>query len=137
MDEPEVIPRREALLGLGLLGLTTVALVGTVVFRIVQEAPPRTPQAPVTVWASQTPAKPLVEATTAAAEVESGPSEPRLAAEISPPAAPIPTIDDGAGSVPVSTNAIPADAALARPEAPVEEEIPAPALPYFVAPAGQ
>ncbi len=128
MDEPEVIPRREAVVGLGLLGLFTAALVGTVLFRIVQATPKRAPQTPATVWASQEPASPLTD------EAALTPGEPQLAAEISPPAAPIPTIDDGASSVPVSSNVSQPEPTTAPP---ASEHTPAPTLPYFVAPSAR
>lgn len=39
MEEHEVVRRREAVLGLGVLGLLGVALVGTVVIRIIEATP--------------------------------------------------------------------------------------------------
>lgn len=122
MDERETIPRREAAIGIGLLGLFTAALIGTVVFRIVQAGPQRGPQTTTTVWASQEPANVAGELDARAAP---------LAAEISPPAAPIPTIDDGASSVPVSSNVAP----LEPMNTPADS--PAPTSPHFVAPAGR
>ena len=129
MEERETIPRREATIGVGLLGILTAALVGTVVFRIIHAAPPRRPAQTSAVWASHSPIS---------AEGSLSAVEPQLAAEQLPPAAPIPTIDDGASSIPATSTTAPLPA-TAAPQLPSSESTRAPmdARPYFVAPSSR
>ena len=149
MEEPEVIPRREAVIGLGLLGALSLALVATIVFRIVNAAPRHALPGTSPLWAAA-PLEPptLVEATapmaapTTAAATPNAPVPPiddRYALETIAPAlpaaAPIPTIEDDSSSVPA--------ASLAPAFAPTQNERyssgPPPvevARPRFVPPSG-
>lgn len=115
MDDDETIPRREVLAGLSLLGVLTLALVGTIAFRIIHAAPRRGVPAPTTTWASQ-PATELAPAPHA-------PTTGQLFADdADPPAAPIPVIAEGSTSIPaVSTTDA---AALDAPAWPPEGERP-------------
>lgn len=99
MEEHDVISRREAVAGLGLLGVLIAGLIGTIVFRIVHARPKPAPQPSGVEWAMEQPpsygettADALAPAAadalhaTPIATVESGPSGASAAAAESAPA---------------------------------------------------
>jgi hypothetical protein len=109
MDDDETIPRREVLAGLSLLGVLSLALVGTIAFRIIHAAPRRGVSPSATTWASQ----PAVELAPAPAAPTTG---QLFADDADPPAAPIPVFAEGSTSIPaVSTTDATALDAQARP----------------------
>lgn len=121
MDD-EIIPRRDAIAGLGLMGMLLIALVGTIVFRIVNSSrdhagPPRRSMASVEVApdaaagsfasgaASEAHEAPIVaepiefDAVKPAAHEHQGPRSPGLESEVARPAAPseaLPQLDSEA-----------------------------------------
>jgi hypothetical protein len=129
MDEQDVIPRGEAIAGLALLGVLAAALVGTIVFRIVDAAPRRSPQIPTTTWASESDARTidnpmqLLSEEPQIGQIDS--SSPRQ------PAAPIPIADDESVSIPAASTT------HATPLPSDENQPPTAGRPHFVAPAGR
>lgn len=122
MEEQEGLPRREAALGVGLLGVLLIGLVGTIVIRIVHAKPRREAAPAAATWASQS----VPTTTTSPADV---PSDPTQLVGEDAPATPIPTVDARETSVaPASTIEAGGDA---WEEAPL-----APQPPAFVAPSG-
>jgi hypothetical protein len=133
MDEPDVIPRREAIAGVTLLGALGIALVGTIVYRIHYAVPIKATPRPQGSWTwanvAETPAP-----TTAVEDVPSAvaglPEEPLAAAIELPPVEPIPTIEDSSASIPAASTTV------APPPATVVEPAP-PVRPIFVAPGAR
>jgi hypothetical protein len=127
MDDDETIPRREAIAGLSLLGALTLALVGTIAFRIIHAAPRRGNPSPAANWASSQPAVEL-ESTPMAPVAPIAPTTEQLFTEdADPPAESIPVIANDSGGVPaVSTTGATASDTQSPP--------PASERPRFVAP---
>jgi hypothetical protein len=102
MDDDETIPRREAIAGLSLLGALTLALVGTIAFRIIHAAPRRGNPPPAANWASQ-PAVELESRPMAPVTPMAPTTELLFAEDADPPAESIPVIaDDSSGAPAVS-----------------------------------
>jgi hypothetical protein len=135
MDEGDGIPRREALTGLGFLAMLMLALVGTIVARIVRSAPEvvHGPAPPPPTWASQDLPAHVDDEVQQAGDPPAAedPSSNALAVDQLPIATPIPTVATDAASIPAGSEA----PALTPPdEMPPQEPI---ARPVFVAPAGR
>jgi hypothetical protein len=127
MEEQEALPRREAVLGVGLLGVLLLGLVGTIVIRIVHAKPRRGDAPSAASWASQSlPPAPVADAPIFAAQA---------AQEEAPPATPIPIVDANEGIVARASTAEPTEASSAA-DAPAETAPVAPQRPAFVAPGG-
>jgi hypothetical protein len=129
MDERETVPRRDAIVGLSLLGVFSLTLTGTLAYRIVYPTQHVPPKVVINEWISQGP-------------LPSDPSDlfpvdanaTRLAAEGFPTVDPIPTVTEGSPSVPAS--AINELETPPHVEAPAAMEAPRPAeAPTFVAPS--
>jgi hypothetical protein len=119
MDDHDVISRREAVAGLGLLSVLCAGLIGTIVFRIVHARPKPATPSQLTMWASD-----AVPPSRATADVAAAP----MAAEPLPSAAPIPTVDEGQSDVPTVSAAAP----LEVETPPVQSE-----PPLFIAPGSR
>jgi hypothetical protein len=119
MDEQEALPRREAAMGVGLLGVLLLGLVATIVIRIVHAAPRRGAAQSAATWASQN------EQPTPVADNAINPTQ--VARDDAPPATPIPSVDANEASVAPASTTETADAA--RESAPLTPQPPA-----FVAP---
>jgi hypothetical protein len=129
MDERETVPRRDAIVGLSLLGIFSLTLTGTLAYRIVYPTKHVPPKVVLNEWKSQGP-------------LPDDPSElfapdanaTQLATEEFPIVDPIPTITEGSPSVPAS--AINEVATPPQVEAPAAMEGSQPAeAPTFVAPS--
>jgi hypothetical protein len=129
MDERDTVPRRDAIVGLSLLGILSLTLTGTLAYRIVYPTRHVPPKVVINEWQSQGP-------------LPDDPSDlfapdanaPQLAAEEFPSVDPIPTVTEGSPSVPAS--AINDVEPPPRVEAPAVMEAPQPAeAPTFVAPS--
>lgn len=137
MDDDDAIPRREAVLGLGLLGALTIALVGAIVFRIVTVAPRKSPYAGAAQIVLAAPAQQLapgtvdVPAPAAMADAGAEGRENSL-----PPATPIATSDGDSRSLPAAATS---DVVTPPPIIldPPPETSPGAAAPIFVAPASR
>lgn len=129
MDEYESIPRRDALAGLGVLSLLALALVGTIVFRIVHSSPHHGAAHRAEAWTKQSPVipatgdSPLFSEPGAVVDSEIDPA--RL------PATPIPVASESSSNIPAASTA---ESTLVAP--PPEPQSP-PARPHFVAPASR
>lgn len=144
MDEHDTIPRREAILGLGLLGALSIALVATIMYRIVHSAPRNAPPVSAPTWAAAPAIVPEPATATAAPIVQThAPATgDRYAghpfATALPPAAAIPTTGDGSSSVPATSLApalMPVDQAPTMAEPPLAEPpLAEPQQPEFVRP---
>jgi hypothetical protein len=129
MEERDVVPRREAIVGLGLLGIFSIALTGTLAYRIVYPTKHEPPKVVLNEWESQgpLPADPSELFTPEA-------NAPQLANEEFPAVDPIPTVTEGSPSVPAS--AINEVETPPQVEAPATMDAPHPAeAPTFVAPS--
>lgn len=127
MEEQEALPRREAVLGVGFLGVLLLGLVGTIVIRIVHAKPRRGDAPSAATWASQgPPLAPVGDAPLGAAQV---------AQDEAPPATPIPTVDANDAIVAPASTAEPTEASNVA-DAPRETAPVAPQRPAFVAPGG-
>jgi hypothetical protein len=122
MDEQEALPRREAALGVGLLGVLLLGLVGTIVIRIVHAKPRRGAAPSAATWASQS--SPTTQPPVANVLGDAT----RIAGEDASPATPIPTVDATEASV-APASSIEADRAASE-AAPLT-----PQAPEFVAPS--
>jgi hypothetical protein len=129
MDERETVPRRDAIVGLSLLGILSLTLTGTLTYRIVYSTRHVPPKVVINEWKSQGP-------------LPDDPSDlfapdanaPQLATEEFPSVDPISTVTEGSPSVPAS--AINDVEPPPRVEAPTATEAPRPAeAPTFVAPS--
>jgi hypothetical protein len=97
MDERETVPRRDAIVGLSLLGIFSLTLTGTLAYRIVYPTQHIPPKVVINEWKSQGP-------------LPNNPSDlfapdanaPQLATEEFPTVDPIPTVMEGSPSVPAS-----------------------------------
>jgi hypothetical protein len=137
MDERESIPRRETVVGLGLLALLATGLVGTIVFRIVNAAPRNAELDPTAVALSDraavgNSADPTASAGVAARPLATAHQEPIGAEgvgglpEVTPTAA-----SEGSSDLPAAiTSEAPRWSPMAAPGPPAER-------PRFVAPANR
>lgn len=134
MEEGDGIPRREALTGLGFLAVLMLALVGTIVARIVRSAPEVVHgPAATTTWASQNMPAAADAELQSLGEPPAAPatSNDAVAVDELPTATPIPAIATEASSLPAASET----PALAPPvEMPPQQPA---ARPVFVAPAGR
>jgi len=129
MDERDVVSRREAIVGLSLLGLFSLTLTGTLAYRIVYPTKHEPPKVVLNEWKSQ---GPLPEDPSELFAPNS--SAPQLVTEEFPTVDPIPTITEGSPNMPAS--------AINEVETPPQIEAPAilepaqpVAAPTFVAPS--
>jgi hypothetical protein len=128
MDERDVVPRREAIVGLSLLGIFSLTLTGTLAYRIVYPTKHEPPKVVLNEWKSQ---GPLFDDPSDLFAPNA--SAPQLATEEFPTVDPIPTIPEGTQSVPASAID---EAEAPQIEAPAILEPARPAAaPTFVAPA--
>ncbi len=121
MDEQESISRREAAGGLSVLGVLMFALIGTIVFRIVQAAPRHSAIPAEPTWASNAPAAPLPAPS---------PAEHEPVGEALPIVSRIPVAAGGAGETPATSMS---DAPVAEEREPSHVD----QRPRFVAPTGR
>jgi hypothetical protein len=130
MDERETVPRRDAIVGLSLLGVFSLTLVGTLAYRIVYPTPHVAPKVVINEWASQ---GPLLEDPSAIFASE--PSATPLGNGTLPAVDPIPTVAEETTSIPAAANA--AVEETFEP-APTESASDPPTMqPYFVAPSSR
>jgi hypothetical protein len=133
MDEQDAIPRQEALAGVGIIAALSIALVATMVLRIVGSTP-ETPRRPATasMWAAQTESALATDVAFDEAPAplgEAAGDSAEIVAEPFPTATPIPTADTKSVSMP---------AASLSPtfELPIEQQPEPLERPVFIAPAG-
>jgi hypothetical protein len=119
MDDDDIISRREAVAGLGLLGVLFAGLIGAIGIRIVYARPKPATTSPPTLWASDAAAP-----SDGSADVAAAP----LASEPLPSAAPIPTVADQQSDVPTVSAAAPVE----EEAAPIRSE-----PPRFIAPGSR
>jgi hypothetical protein len=126
MDDRDVIPRDEAIGGLALLGALTLALVGTIVLRIVQTDASRATKPTETAWASSSDI----------ASIEPTTHESQRDASLTPATAGISTVDEQDALAPDSSDAA---TAPITPAPTLENPQPPPidVRPRFIAPSGR
>lgn len=129
MDEREVVPRREAVVGLSLLGIFSLLLTATLAYRIVYPTKRVAPTFVINEWKSQGPLPEDPNELFAPAK-----STSQLAAEESPTVDLIPTIMEESPNFPASAVSEMQLAPQAEVPATVEGSPPVPA-PSFVAPS--
>jgi hypothetical protein len=133
MDEPDVIPRREAFAGLVLLGALGIALMGTIVYRIHYAKPMRATPQTQGAWNWANVAEPVAPTIGQEGEVTAAaiaPTEPLAIAPPPPSIEPIPTLENDSANVPAASMTV------APPPATAVEPPPL-ARPIFVAPAAR
>jgi hypothetical protein len=127
MDERETVPRREAVVGLSLLGIFSLTLTGTLAYRIVYPTKYVPPKIVLNEWRSQGPLPSDPNELFAPAE-----NAAQVANDSFPMADRIPTIADESPSIPVTA----IDEVSPRTEAPAFHEAePSSPAPTFVAPS--
>jgi hypothetical protein len=95
MDEQETISRRDAILGMSVLGMLALGLVGTIVFRIAQASPRGGPRSAQTQRASRVPDDSAADHLAASGRDASQEAQHDISL---PPATPIPVIAEGAAA---------------------------------------
>jgi hypothetical protein len=131
MDEREVVPRREAIVGLSLLGLFSLTLTGTLAYRIVYPTEHVPPRVVLNDWKSLGPL-PDEPGEPFSPEVNA----PQLATDEFPTVNPIPTTTEESPSLPATAiNEVEAPPQMNAPSI-LESAQPAKA-PTFVAPANR